>query len=323
MKSRLPTSLPFDILHKITENLTPLNRLAMVKANITVDPLITSQDMRQAKIWGAIFKFDTWINIVMKTDYGMSANPEPGLMGKKMTIGNKKRINLILLINDWGGDIRSISDLFFKSLQDYVPDDHDKNLIHFKDSLISLHIQDAVSSSQELSVQDPRKYICTKRGKLSTYVSYYSDPNIVELGPDDIGGIEGRKSKKAIREVCCVKEERCRLYGREIAENTRPGHSPQGLMKKLFREAWDDIDSSSDSDSATPIGATTPPSCDEDNARLETLIENNTAEKKIPAPSRKRKREIGEDEGQRVKAQTDIVDSSSSILAENVPRFGC
>jgi hypothetical protein len=36
-------------------------------------------------------------------------------------------------------------------------------------------------------------------------VTYYSDPNFVELGPDDIGGIEGQKSKKAIREVCCVK----------------------------------------------------------------------------------------------------------------------
>jgi hypothetical protein len=130
----------------------------MVKANITVDPLITSQGMRQAKIWGAIFKSDTWINKVMKTDYDMSPNPEQCVMGKKMTIGNKK-IDLILLINDWGGDIKYISDLFFESLQDHVRGEHDKNLIHFKDSLIPLHIQDAVSSGEELSVQDPRKYI--------------------------------------------------------------------------------------------------------------------------------------------------------------------
>ncbi|KAL5610453.1 hypothetical protein FOBRF1_006570 [Fusarium oxysporum] len=109
-----------------------------------------------------------------------------------------------------------------------------------------------------------------------------------------------KRLHQAIELALSGQEERCRLYGREIAENTRPGHSPQGLMEKLFREAWDDIDSSSDSGSATPMGATTPPSCDEDNARLETLVENNTAEK-IPAPSRKRKREIGEDEGRRVK----------------------
>jgi hypothetical protein len=108
----------------------------MVKANLTIDPLITSQGTRQAKIWGAIFKSDTWINEVMKTDYGMSANPEPCLIGKKLTIGNKKKIDLILLINGWDCDIRYISDLFFKSLQDHDPDEHDKNLIHFKDSLL-------------------------------------------------------------------------------------------------------------------------------------------------------------------------------------------
>ncbi|KAF5975176.1 hypothetical protein FBULB1_7532 [Fusarium bulbicola] len=218
MKSRLPTSLPFDILHKITENLAPL---------------ITPQGMRHAKTWGAIFKSDIWINKVMNTDYGMSANPEPSLMGKKM-IGNK--IDLLLLVNDWGGDIKYLSDLFFESLQDHVRDEHDKNLIHFKDSLISLHIQDAVSSSEELSVQDPRKYICTKRGKLSTYVSYYSDPNFVKLGPNDIGGIVGRKSKKAIREVCCVKlffdtSARLMIYTRESFEGSSQRDSKPGTAR--------------------------------------------------------------------------------------------
>ncbi|KAH7202789.1 hypothetical protein BKA60DRAFT_162067 [Fusarium oxysporum] len=94
---------------------------------------------------------------------------------------------------------------------------------------------------------------------------------------------------------------RCSLYGREIAENTRPGHSPHGLREKLLREAWEDIDSSSDSGSATPIEGTTPPSCDEDTSRLEAHVKDDMAEKKIPASSRKRKRETEEDEGGRVK----------------------
>jgi hypothetical protein len=37
-------------------------------------------------------------------------------MGKKMTTGNKKKIDPILLINDWGGNIKYIRDIFFESL---------------------------------------------------------------------------------------------------------------------------------------------------------------------------------------------------------------
>ncbi|KAH7231210.1 hypothetical protein BKA59DRAFT_461487 [Fusarium tricinctum] len=110
-----------------------------------------------------------------------------------------------------------------------------------------------------------------------------------------------KRLHRALELALFGQEVRYRLYGREIAENTRPGHSPQGLRERLLREAWEDIDSSSDSSSATPMGAITPPSCDEDNSRLETLVKNDTAEKKIPASSRKRKREIGEGEGRRVK----------------------
>ncbi|KAF4448751.1 hypothetical protein F53441_7879 [Fusarium austroafricanum] len=110
-----------------------------------------------------------------------------------------------------------------------------------------------------------------------------------------------KRLHRALELALFGQEVRCSLYGREIAENTRPGHSPQGLRERRLREAWEDIDSSSDSGSATPIEGTTPPSCDEDNSRLETPVKNDMAKKKIPASSRKRKRETGEDEGGRVK----------------------
>jgi hypothetical protein len=181
----------------------------MGKANITIDPLVEPQSLKHAEIWSAIMRTDTWTNKVMQTDYGMSANPEPCLIGKNMKSGKlksgKKRIHLILLVNDWNGDIPYERDLFIKSLQEHEFDKHDKNLIHFVNSSISLHIQDAISSSQYLNIRDPRKYICTNRGTLSTYICYYSDPNFIELGSDDIGGVEGQNSKKAIREFCCVK----------------------------------------------------------------------------------------------------------------------
>ncbi|KAF5026984.1 hypothetical protein F66182_1014 [Fusarium sp. NRRL 66182] len=94
---------------------------------------------------------------------------------------------------------------------------------------------------------------------------------------------------------------RCSLYGREIAENTRPGHSPDGLREKLLRETWEGIDSSSDSGSATPIETTTPPSCDEDTSRLEAHVKDDMAENEIPASGWKRRRETEEGQGGRVK----------------------
>ncbi|KAM0348443.1 hypothetical protein ACHAP4_010958 [Fusarium culmorum] len=207
MKSQPTTLLPFDILHKIA-NLTIYTRVSMSKAKIASDPLVTTQSAKHVELWSAIFKCDKWINKVMAIDYGMSANPEPCLIGKRMKSGKKsgkKRTYLILLINDWDGDVRYEKDLFFKSLQKFEHDERDKNLIHFTDSSISLHIQDAVSSTLDLVIQDLSTYIFKNRGTLSTYACYYSDQKFIKLGPDDIGGIEGQRSKKAIREVVCIK----------------------------------------------------------------------------------------------------------------------
>ncbi|RKK07065.1 hypothetical protein BFJ65_g18231 [Fusarium oxysporum f. sp. cepae] len=81
----------------------------------------------------------------------------------------------------------------------------------------------------------------------------------------------------------------------------RLGYLPYGLREKLLREAWEGIDSSSDSGLAMPIEGITPLSCDEDTSRLEAYVKDDMAEKKIPASSRKRKRETEEDKGGGVK----------------------
>ncbi|KAL3587472.1 hypothetical protein FPOAC2_13369 [Fusarium poae] len=124
-----------------------------------------------------------------------------------------------------------------------------------------------------------------------------------------------KRLHRALELALFGQEVRCRLYGREIAENTRPGHSPQGLRERLLLEAWEDIDSSSDSGSATPIEGTTPPSCDEDNSRLESPVQNDMAEDSC-VESETKTRDWG---GSNAGGQTAMnrLLSYSSILAQN------
>lgn len=85
------------------------------------------------------------------------------------------------------------------------------------------------------------------------------------------------------------------MYGRETAEDTRPGHTPSGLKEKLRQEAWAALETDSSSESEeleTPSESVTPQSCYDGPV---TLLENELRDRAEAIPGRKRKREEDED----------------------------
>jgi hypothetical protein len=77
------------------------------------------------RIWDFIFKNDVWIRQVLELQNTCEKGPVPCLVGsglKNLYYGKPRGANLMLLVNDWTGDIRFLKALFFESLRDYEYD---------------------------------------------------------------------------------------------------------------------------------------------------------------------------------------------------------
>jgi hypothetical protein len=109
-------------------------------------------------------------------------------------------------VNDWTGDVRYAKDLFFESLRDYEYD-KESSVVRLKRSGIVLHIGDAIGSLEWIPMVDPSKLFCHRGGKISTYAIYYTENILYNIGPSQIGGVEGLsiKKQKAVRDICSIK----------------------------------------------------------------------------------------------------------------------
>ncbi|EXK76544.1 hypothetical protein FOQG_18715 [Fusarium oxysporum f. sp. raphani 54005] len=94
---------------------------------------------------------------------------------------------------------------------------------------------------------------------------------------------------------------RCRMYGLEIAGNTRPGHTPPGLKEKLRLQAWETDSSSESETSTTPTDRNTPLSYVEELSKPESPIKDSSLDGAELAPPRKRRSEDAEEEGDAIK----------------------
>jgi hypothetical protein len=67
-----------------------------------------------------------------------------------------------------------------------------------------LHIGDAIGSQEWISTEPSKIF---RRRKLSTHAIYYTEDVLHEIGPSQIGGIEGfsMRKKKAVRDICSIK----------------------------------------------------------------------------------------------------------------------
>ncbi|KAK4243147.1 hypothetical protein C7999DRAFT_18463 [Corynascus novoguineensis] len=165
------------------------------------------------RVWDFIFKNDSWLSKVLKTTTGhILGDPIPCLVGRELqeiSNGNTKGKHLILLVNDWGGDVQYDSETFYASLQDY--DVIEKgSVILLRASEILLHIGDIHGRNIEfvegsIPVKDPSVFFSLNNSEFSTQVIYYNKNNIYTIGSNEIGGVIGAKNEEAIRDICTIK----------------------------------------------------------------------------------------------------------------------
>jgi len=159
---------------------------------------------QSARIWDMIFKDDEWLEAVSNISYGDArSRPDPVLVGANLA----KPKYLALLISDWGGDAYYARDKLYKSFreQDY---DIDENVseVYFKGSGITLHIGDVIERAEWVVMENPGRLFRRERKQLWTSALHYHDDRIRQIGPNQIGGIEGfsTKKKKRVKYICSI-----------------------------------------------------------------------------------------------------------------------
>jgi hypothetical protein len=212
--------LPGELQDLIADYLAPLSRASFARY-LTQDrhenefpawnkTSLSTKNKNSARIWDFIFKNDSWISKVLKLGNAHpQGGPLPCLVGsdlRKVSCGKSKGTYLVLLINDWEGDVQYIREAFFNSLQDYEVVE-EGSVIRLKDSGILLHIADAIKSHEWVPMKDPRRVFRRSGRKLSTQAIYYTEDVVHEIDSSKIGGIEGFswRKKKAVRDICSIK----------------------------------------------------------------------------------------------------------------------
>jgi len=192
--------LPSERVDMIASNLAPIHRASLLRALgwHRTNQYILRKNKNFAYIWDYIFKTDVWIRRFLEIQNTYEKGPTLALVGRDLNKGKFKTTKLTLLVNDWTGDVRYEKDLFFESLRDYEYDE-ESSVIRLKRS--------AIGSLEWIPMGDPSKLFCLRGGKLSTYAIYYTEDILYNIGPSQIGGVEGLsiKKKKAVRDICSIK----------------------------------------------------------------------------------------------------------------------
>ncbi|KAM4062396.1 DDE superfamily endonuclease [Hirsutella rhossiliensis] len=169
---------PYDIFIQIVSYLSPLSKDSLLKTQNHRE--VPSRIKESASIWAHLFKDEAWLQEVVDITYGhINKQPVPCLIGKDL-----------------------IKQTLLHSLKPHTFDKANSE-VHLEGSGITLHIYDAIRSSESLSIQDPARLLRREGRGVSTYAIYYDNQSVLEkIGPRLIQGIEGVtwKSKKAVRE---------------------------------------------------------------------------------------------------------------------------
>ncbi|KAG9250686.1 uncharacterized protein F5Z01DRAFT_665757 [Emericellopsis atlantica] len=173
-------------------------------------PYDIKQQFLTSAIWGMIFETEDWIKLVYDYDNPNQGSPVVCLLGGDLNkLYSAERGNgayLMLLVNDWSGDIPYEKETFFASLKKHTYDKQREEII-LHESGLRLQISDAVRSFQHITLQDPSRLFNESNGAINSSVLYYGSDFPTHLGGDQIKGVEGfpLEGKKFISEICMVK----------------------------------------------------------------------------------------------------------------------
>jgi hypothetical protein len=199
-------TLPIDIAHEISERLSPLSRANLNRA---FSFKFTQTQKRSARVWDMIFKDESWIQAVENIKYDFAHPPQLTLVGYdliKLFDDSSSSAYIALLVSDWHGETLDFKEKLFASLREYNFDQQ-KSEITFKNSNITLNINDVINTSDWILMKDPRKLFYYQKKKLQSAALYYRDDHLYQIGPEQIGGVEGISSrkKKCVKNICSLK----------------------------------------------------------------------------------------------------------------------
>lgn len=195
------SQIPQEIFDLIAASLDPNSTKKLA------DALLCSESQENI-LWRAIFKSDGWI------DKAFELGACPVLVGPKLhEIGRpsykgSRRHHILLLTNDYAGDLQYSSDLFFESLRDGYCYDPAKfriilpettfvnpNKREMKIPEIALYVQDAIWPQETLNLSRRAIRRLFEKSAVRTQYSFARQRKICTVQSPDIYGMGGSISK--------------------------------------------------------------------------------------------------------------------------------
>ncbi|KAH6667738.1 hypothetical protein B0J14DRAFT_567112 [Halenospora varia] len=204
------TSLPREIGHGIAALISPLSRASLGRAFAKGSNIfnLTTTQKRSARVWDMMFKDESWFQAIDDLKYDRTSLPNPTLIGYDLTKlydGSFTSAYIALLVSDWDNGCRSFKRKLFASLREH---DYDKQTfeVRFKNGII-LNIRDAITSTEDIEMEDPRRLFRCRKQKLKTAALYYKDENLHKIGSDKIGKVIDmpKKEKKCVEHICSIR----------------------------------------------------------------------------------------------------------------------
>lgn len=161
------------------------------------------EDIQQkgAKVWGAIFKDENWLETIINSkSRGYFCHPV--LIGYdviKFYNGYQGRVFLVLAIRDYTGEHTEISELL-KSLKPYEYNERTGE-VHINGTNITIGLE---NNSDIIRINRPQMLFNTRYSQLETAALYYSKNTPTKINDDNIGGIL-KKNRPLVKNCYTIK----------------------------------------------------------------------------------------------------------------------
>jgi hypothetical protein len=206
-------ALSREVADGIFQLLDPISRASLGRAYAGTGLRLhfSKTQLRPALIFDKIFKDTTWIQQVMSLSITGCPSPIVTLLGcdlVKLSHGSPSPAYLLLIISDWSGDSRYMKEQLFGSFRDRnFQFDEEASEVFFPSSSITLHIGDAITGEEWISIRNPRKVFRLEKEVLQTTALYFGDDTFYEIGPSHIGGIDdfSMKEGERVQYICSVR----------------------------------------------------------------------------------------------------------------------
>ncbi|TLD03336.1 uncharacterized protein PgNI_12354 [Pyricularia grisea] len=161
-------------------------RQLMQAFNESVDVKFEDTQQKAAKVWGAIFKDENWLEAVMNSK-SRGHFCHPALIGynvMKLYNAYQGRVFLVLAIRDDAGEHTEISEL----LRSLKPHEYNERTgeVHINGTNITIGLE---NNSDIIRINRPQMLFNTRYSQLETAALYYSKNTPTKINDDSIGGI--------------------------------------------------------------------------------------------------------------------------------------